>query len=153
MNRALWIVQGLLALFFALGSGAPKLLLPLETLPMPIPLPASREASCPSAPQSAVARTRTRRGCSPSSRTPRATAASTSRWDSPPMVWPRRPAKAGPSATTRSSGSEETRAGAAAHDRSGDTNGSAGVHNGDTGHDDAGATGDDDGNTPPHDSE
>jgi len=39
MNRALWIVQGLLALFFAVGSGAPKLLLPPETLPMPIPLP------------------------------------------------------------------------------------------------------------------
>jgi hypothetical protein len=35
----LWIVQGLLALFFALGSGAPKLFLPVETLPMPIPLP------------------------------------------------------------------------------------------------------------------
>jgi len=39
MNRALWIVQGLLGLFFALASGAPKLFLPLETLPMPIPLP------------------------------------------------------------------------------------------------------------------
>ncbi len=39
MNRALWIVQGLLALFFALGSGAPKLLLPPEMLPLPIPLP------------------------------------------------------------------------------------------------------------------
>jgi len=39
VNRALWIVQGLLALFFAVGSGAPKLLLPPETLPMPIPLP------------------------------------------------------------------------------------------------------------------
>jgi uncharacterized membrane protein len=39
MNRALWIVQGLLGLFFALASGAPKLLLPPETLPMPIPLP------------------------------------------------------------------------------------------------------------------
>jgi hypothetical protein len=39
MNRALWIIQGLLALFFALGSGAPKLVLPLDTLPMPIPLP------------------------------------------------------------------------------------------------------------------
>lgn len=40
MNRALWTVQGLLALFFALASGAPKLLLPPETLPpMPIPLP------------------------------------------------------------------------------------------------------------------
>ena len=36
----LWILQGLLALFFALGSGAPKLLLPLEALPMPIALPA-----------------------------------------------------------------------------------------------------------------
>src|SRR5207244_9590799 len=35
----LWIVQALLALFFALGSGAPKLLLPLEMLPLPIPLP------------------------------------------------------------------------------------------------------------------
>ena len=41
MNRALWIVQSLLALFFALASGAPKLLLPPETLPMPIPLPYS----------------------------------------------------------------------------------------------------------------
>ena len=36
---SLWIVQGLLALFFALGSGAPKLLLPMEMLPMPLPLP------------------------------------------------------------------------------------------------------------------
>ena len=39
MNRALWIVQGLLGLFFALASGAPKLFLPLETLPLPLPLP------------------------------------------------------------------------------------------------------------------
>jgi hypothetical protein len=39
MNVALWIVQALLGLFFALGSGAPKLLLPPEALPMPIPLP------------------------------------------------------------------------------------------------------------------
>ena len=40
MNRALWTVQVLLALFFALARGAPKLLLPPETLPpMPIPLP------------------------------------------------------------------------------------------------------------------
>ncbi len=43
MNRALWIVQGLVGLFFVLASGAPKLLLPLllpsETLPLPIPLP------------------------------------------------------------------------------------------------------------------
>jgi hypothetical protein len=39
MSYVLWIVQGLLALFFILGSGAPKLVLPAETLPMPIPLP------------------------------------------------------------------------------------------------------------------
>ena len=39
MNRALWILQALLGLFFALGSGAPKLLLPPEMLPLPIPLP------------------------------------------------------------------------------------------------------------------
>src|SRR5216684_4142115 len=38
-NIALWIVQGLLALFFALASGAPKLLLPMELIPMPLPLP------------------------------------------------------------------------------------------------------------------
>jgi hypothetical protein len=36
---ALWTVQGLLALFFALASGAPKLILPADALPMPIPLP------------------------------------------------------------------------------------------------------------------
>jgi hypothetical protein len=39
MNRALWILQVLLGLFFALGNGAPKLLLPLDALPLPIPLP------------------------------------------------------------------------------------------------------------------
>ena len=39
MNRALWIIQALLGLFFALASGAPKLLLPAEALPLPIPLP------------------------------------------------------------------------------------------------------------------
>lgn len=40
MNRGLWTLQVLLGLFFALASGAPKLLLPPETLPeMPIPLP------------------------------------------------------------------------------------------------------------------
>ena len=39
MTYALWVVQVLLGLFFALGSGAPKLLLPAEALPMPIPLP------------------------------------------------------------------------------------------------------------------
>jgi uncharacterized membrane protein len=38
LNRALWLVQVLLAVFFALGSGAPKLLLPADQLPMPIPL-------------------------------------------------------------------------------------------------------------------
>jgi uncharacterized membrane protein len=35
----LWIVQGFLALFFAGASGAPKLLLPTDALPMLIPLP------------------------------------------------------------------------------------------------------------------
>jgi hypothetical protein len=39
VNRALWIVQVLLALFFALASGMPKLVLSSESLPMPIPLP------------------------------------------------------------------------------------------------------------------
>lgn len=38
-NVLLWVLQGYLALFFALGSGAPKLVLPLAMLPMPIPLP------------------------------------------------------------------------------------------------------------------
>jgi uncharacterized membrane protein len=41
LNVLLWTVQVLLALFFAAGSGAPKLLLPPEMLPMPIPLPAA----------------------------------------------------------------------------------------------------------------
>ena len=39
MNRSLWVVQWLLALFFALASSLPKLLLPPEMLPMPIPIP------------------------------------------------------------------------------------------------------------------
>ena len=39
LNAGLWTVQGLLALFFALASGAPKLLLPPEMVPLPIPLP------------------------------------------------------------------------------------------------------------------
>src|SRR5262249_47894337 len=39
LGVVLWIVQWLLALFFALGSGAPKLFLPLDALPMPLPLP------------------------------------------------------------------------------------------------------------------
>jgi uncharacterized membrane protein len=34
----LWLLQSLLALFFIGASGAPKLLLPAEGLPMPIPL-------------------------------------------------------------------------------------------------------------------
>src|SRR5919206_4321866 len=41
INLGLWILQGLLALFFAAGSGAPKLILPADALPMPIPLPAA----------------------------------------------------------------------------------------------------------------
>jgi len=38
LNIGLWILQGLLALFFAGASGAPKLILPLDMIPMPIPL-------------------------------------------------------------------------------------------------------------------
>jgi uncharacterized membrane protein len=38
INGLLWFAQGFLALFFILGSGAPKLVLPAEALPMPIPL-------------------------------------------------------------------------------------------------------------------
>ena len=41
LSTALWILQALLALFFAFGSGAPKLLMPTEQLPMPIPLPSA----------------------------------------------------------------------------------------------------------------
>jgi uncharacterized membrane protein len=39
MNRALWALQILLGLFFVLASGAPKLFIPPEALPMPIPIP------------------------------------------------------------------------------------------------------------------
>jgi hypothetical protein len=39
LGVALWIIQGLLALFFGLASGAPKLFLPVEMLAMPILLP------------------------------------------------------------------------------------------------------------------
>jgi hypothetical protein len=39
VNFALWIVQVLLALFMGVASAAPKLLLPPEMLPMPIPIP------------------------------------------------------------------------------------------------------------------
>jgi uncharacterized membrane protein YphA (DoxX/SURF4 family) len=35
----LWVLQVLIGLFFALASGVPKLVLPVETLPMPIPIP------------------------------------------------------------------------------------------------------------------
>ena len=49
-------------------------------------------------------------------------------------------------------GPEETRAGAAADDGPGDTNGSAGVHNGDTDHAPTGESGTH-GNTSPHDTE
>ena len=38
-NVVLWILQAFLALFFAAASGAPKLLLPMEALPLPLPLP------------------------------------------------------------------------------------------------------------------
>ena len=36
LNMALWGLQGFLALFFAGASGAPKLFMPIEALPMPI---------------------------------------------------------------------------------------------------------------------
>jgi hypothetical protein len=40
MNRTLWVIQWLLALFFGLASAVPKLFLPPEMLPpMPIPIP------------------------------------------------------------------------------------------------------------------
>ena len=39
LNVLLWVLQGFLALFFCLASGAPKLFLPPEMLGMPIPLP------------------------------------------------------------------------------------------------------------------
>jgi hypothetical protein len=39
VNVALWIVQILLGLFMALASGVPKLIVPVEMLPMPIPIP------------------------------------------------------------------------------------------------------------------
>jgi DoxX-like family len=39
VNVALWVLQILLGLFMALASGVPKLLLPAESLPMPIPIP------------------------------------------------------------------------------------------------------------------
>lgn len=39
INVLLWSLQVLLGLFFALGSGAPKLLLPVEEITMPLALP------------------------------------------------------------------------------------------------------------------
>jgi hypothetical protein len=39
MNIGLWILQVVMGLFFILASAAPKLLLPADALPMPIPLP------------------------------------------------------------------------------------------------------------------
>lgn len=39
INVVLWIVQVLLGLFIALASGLPKLILPLDALPLPLPLP------------------------------------------------------------------------------------------------------------------
>ena len=41
LNVTLWVVQVLLALFFGLASGLPKLVMPFDALPMPIPLPAA----------------------------------------------------------------------------------------------------------------
>jgi hypothetical protein len=39
ISVVLWVLQGFLALFFALASGAPKLFLPHDMLGMPIRLP------------------------------------------------------------------------------------------------------------------
>ena len=39
LNVVLWILQVFFGLFIGLGSGAPKLLLPPDALPLPIPLP------------------------------------------------------------------------------------------------------------------
>jgi hypothetical protein len=41
LSAVLWTMQGLLALFFVLGSGAPKLLLPPELLASAMPIPLS----------------------------------------------------------------------------------------------------------------
>ena len=39
MNVGLWVLQVLLGLFMAVASGLPKLIIPVEQLPMPIPIP------------------------------------------------------------------------------------------------------------------
>ena len=38
MNKLLWTLQIFWGLFFALASGAPKLFLPIDSLPMPVPI-------------------------------------------------------------------------------------------------------------------
>jgi hypothetical protein len=38
VNVGLWVLQVLLGLFMALASGLPKLILPIDALPMPIPI-------------------------------------------------------------------------------------------------------------------
>jgi hypothetical protein len=38
MNKLLWTLQIFWGLFFVLASGAPKLFLPIDALPMPIPI-------------------------------------------------------------------------------------------------------------------
>ena len=39
MNVGLWVLQVFLGLFMAIASGVPKLIIPIEQLPMPIPIP------------------------------------------------------------------------------------------------------------------
>jgi hypothetical protein len=39
VNVGLWVLQVLLGLFMAVASGLPKLIIPVEMLPMPIPIP------------------------------------------------------------------------------------------------------------------
>jgi len=39
VNVGLWVLQILLGLFMAVASGVPKLIVPIEMLPMPIPIP------------------------------------------------------------------------------------------------------------------
>ena len=39
MNVGLWVLQIFLGLFMAVDSGLPKLIIPVEQLPMPIPIP------------------------------------------------------------------------------------------------------------------
>jgi hypothetical protein len=39
VNVGLWVLQVLLGLFMAVASGLPKLIVPMEMLPMPIPIP------------------------------------------------------------------------------------------------------------------